>query len=424
MTLLIRGGRVVDPTQSLDRVCNVLLHEGRVAELDYQGEANQTIDASGLIVCPGLLDLHAELCEPGKEENETIVTGGEAALAGGFSSICCMTNTQPPLDTQAGVEYVRHKAARARGCHVFVLGCISKGRQGEELSEIGSLVEAGAVGFSDAPRPISNPNLLRRALEYCRMFEKPILTPPEAVELTQDGIMHEGLVSLRLGLMSMPSEAEDMMAARDIRLAESTGGHLHLINISTEGSVELLRRAKSRGAPISASVCAYNFSMTDELLNTFDSNAKVRPPLRSEEHVEACIEGLRDGSIDAIASGHAPRALEKKMRVLDRAPFGMSMLESVLSLSLMNLVEPGRLTLSELVEKLSCAPARILRLDDRGTLRPGAQGDVTVFDPNESWVVAPQNWRSRSCNTPLLGRTLRGRARHVCVRGELRYSAR
>ncbi len=211
-TLLIRNGRIVDPSQHLDRVGHVLLRKGRIAELDYQGDADQTIDATGLVVAPGLIDLHAELCEPGKEEDETIVSGGEAALAGGFASICCMPNTDPPLDTQAGIEYVRHKAARARGCHVFVLGCVSKNREGKELSEIGSLVEAGAVGFTDAPRPISNPDLLRRALEYCLMFNKPILTPPEAVELTQDGIMHDGMISLRLGLGGMPSEAEDILA--------------------------------------------------------------------------------------------------------------------------------------------------------------------------------------------------------------------
>ena len=290
------------------------------------------IDAAGKIVAPGLIDMHVQLREPGCEEDETIETGTAAALAGGFTSIACMPETEPPIDTQAGVEFVRQQAARADNCNVFVVACVSKNREGKELAEIGPLVEAGAVAFSDGMRPVHNAELLRRALEYCLMFDKPILNHPEVRELTHGGVMHEGRVSLVLGLAGMPAAAEDVMTSRDIRLAEATGGRLHLLNVSTRRSVDLIRRGKQRRVRSRRGVAAINFTLTDESLRSFDSNYKMNPPLRSHEHVEACIAGLEDGTIDVISSGHAPRAVEKKMRELDLAPFGMVGLETTLAL--------------------------------------------------------------------------------------------
>ena len=305
----------------MDRMTNLLIQGGRIAGFDVPVNGQDiVIDATDKIVAPGLIDMHVELREPGCEEDETIETGTKAALCGGFTSIACTANTDPPIDTQASVEYVRQKAARAANCNVYVIACASKNRAGEELSEIGTLVESGAVAFSDAGRPIHNAELLRRALEYCLMFDKPLLNHPETPELTRGGVMHEGTTSMVLGLAGMPEEAEDVATARDVRLAEATKGRLHLLDISSAGSIDILRRSKSRGVAVTAGICPQHFTLTDELLRKFDPNYKLNPPLRSADHVDACIAGLTDGTIDVIASGHAPRASEKKMRDLDTAP--------------------------------------------------------------------------------------------------------
>ncbi len=419
-TLCIRNGRVIDPSQGLDRVTNLRIEEGRIAAIDVPSATHdRVLDATGKIVAPGLVDLQVELREPGCEEDETIESGTAAALAGGYTAIACSPNTDPPIDTQAGVEYVRQKAARAHNCNVYVVACVSKNREGKELAEIGSLVEAGAVGFSDAGNPIHNAELLRRALEYCLMFDKPILSHPEVRELTLGGIMHEGLTSLVLGLSGMPTAAEDLDIGRDLRLAESTGGRIHLLDISSAGSVELIRRAKARGLQVTASICIPNVVFTDERLRTFDANYKVNPPLRSQEHLDACIAGLADDTIDVIASGHAPRASEKKMRELDQAPFGMINLETTLALVIMKLIEPGHISWPQAIAKLSTNPAKVLGLS-KGTLRIGADADVVVIDPQSNWIVDPQRLRSRSSNSPLLGSQLRGRAQHVIVGGEIK----
>lgn len=417
--LLLTNGRVIDPSQNLDRVTNVLIENGRIAGYDVAVNGYKTLDCSGKIVSPGLIDMHVELREPGGEEDETIATGTRAAIAGGFTSIACLPNTEPPLDTQAGIEFVRHKAERAGHCRVHVIACASKGREGKELSEMGSLSEAEAVAFSDAPRPIANPDLLRRALQYSRMFDKPILNHPETPELSQSGIMHEGKVSMVLGLAGMPAEAEDVMTARDIRLVEATGGKLHMTNISSSGSVEILRRVKARGVRVTAGVCAYHLALTDESLRTFDSAYKVNPPLRPADHVEACIAGLADGALDVIVSGHTPRASEKKLQELDQAPFGMIGLETTLSLVIMKLIDTGRLTWLQALSKLTTNPARILGLD-AGTLKIGAPADITLIDPDHRWTVSPEALKSKSTNTPLLGMILKGRAAGVIVGGEIR----
>ncbi len=420
-SLLIKNGRVIDPSQQLDRVAHLLIEGGRIASCDAPEAAyDQVIDAAGKIITPGLVDMHTELREPGCEEDETIETGTAAALAGGYTSIACIPNTEPPIDTQAGVEFVRQKAARAKHCIVFVLACVSKNREGKELAEIGSLFESGAVGFTDAERPIHNTELMRRALEYCLMFDVPILNHPEVLELSHDGIMHEGTTSMVLGLQGMPADAEDVMTARDLRLAEYTGGRLHLMNISSAGSVELIRRYKARDVSVTAEVSPAHFTLTDEMLRTFDANCKINPPLRSRHHVDACIAGLADGTIDVIASCHAPRASEKKLQELDRAPFGMVHLETTLALVIKHLIEPGHLDWSAAVAKLTINPARALGLS-KGTLQVGADADVTIIDPEVEWTVDASSFKSKSSNTPYHGQQLKGRAVRVLVGGETRY---
>jgi dihydroorotase len=404
----------------MDRVTNVLLDNGLVAAYDVTTNGfDQTINASGKIVSPGFVDIHSELREPGCEEDETIESGTAAALSGGYTSIACIPNTEPPIDSQASVEFVRQKAARAGNCNVFVLACISKGREGKELAEIGSLVGAGAVGFTDADRPVQSAALLRRALEYCLMFDVPILDHPENLELSHEGVMHEGLTSMVLGLTGMPADAEDVMTARDLRLAEYTGGRLHLLNLSTAGSIELLRRFKSRGLRVTAEVCPPHFTLTDEQLRSFDSNCKVNPPLRSKQHVAACIEGLKDGTIDVIASGHAPRASQKKLQELDQAPFGVVGLETTLGLVGTKLIEAGHLDWPQAIAKMTCNPAKVLGLN-KGTLRVGADADLTIIDPHYRWEVRADRFQSRSSNTPFDEWTLTGRAEKVIVGGALK----
>lgn len=399
---------------------NLLIEAGKIAAYDVPPRGDEKIiDATGKIVAPGLVDIHTELREPGCEEDETIETGTAAALAGGYTSIACMPETEPPIDTPAAVEFVRQKAARAKNCNVFVIACISKDREGKELAEIGSLVEAGAVGFSDGSRPVQNAEVLRRALEYCLMFDKPILNHPEVLELARGGVMHEGRTSLVLGLAGLPAEAEDVMTSRDIRLAESTGGRLHLANISTTGSVDIIRRVRQRGVNITCSIAAANFALLDESLREFDANCKLSPPLRSRGHLESCLAGLADGTIDVIASGHTPRASEKKMQDIDLAPFGMVSLETTLSLVITHLIRPGHLDWPAALAKLATNPARTLSLP-KGTLALGADADVIIIDPDAKWTVDPKQFKSKSSNTPLAGKELYGRVERVIVGGEMR----
>ncbi|MCY2995742.1 MAG: dihydroorotase [Planctomycetota bacterium] len=416
--ILLQNGRVIDPSQKLDRVTNLLIENSRIVAYDVMPTGQeQVLDVSGKIVAPGLIDLHVQLQEPGYEEDETIETGTAAAIAGGFASIVCVPSNDPPIDTQASVEFVRQKAARAGNCNVYVAACISRDRAGKELAEIGSLVGAGAVAFTDAPQPLQNSDLLRRAFQYCRMFDKPIFNHPEVLELSCDGVMHEGKVSLVLGLPGLPCEAEDVMTSRDLRLAEATGGRLHLLNVSSANSVELIRRVKARGLHVTVGVCPHHLTLTDECLRSFDSNFKVNPPLRSAEHVEMCIQGLTDGTIDVISSGHAPRASEKKMLELNRAPFGVVGLETSLSVVITKLIATGRLDWMTALEKMTINPARILGIP-KGTLQVGADADITVIDPELAWTVDPSQFRSKSKNTPFAGWQLKGRAVHVFVGGE------
>ncbi len=421
MPILIQNGRVIDPSQGLDRKTTLRIADGRIAAYHAAPEdGDDVIDATGRIVAPGLIDMHVHLREPGREEDETIATGTAAALAGGFTAVACIPNTEPPIDSQGAVEFVRDRAARADHCRVYVVACVSRNREGKELAEIGQLVEAGAVGFTDDGSPVSDPELMRRAFEYCLMFDKPVMNHSEIRELTEHGVMHEGKTSLVLGLGGMPAAAEDVMASRDIALAEATGGRFHLMHVSTAGSVDAVRRAKRRGVRVTTEVTPHHFTLTDECLRTFDSNYKMNPPLRGGRDVEACIEGLADGTIDCIATDHAPHAKEKKMQELDRAPFGIVGLETALGLVVTRLIEPGHLDWPAVIEKMSINPARILGID-KGTLAVGADADVTIIDPNVKWTVDPAGFRSKSSNTPFAGWELTGRAETVIVAGRVKF---
>jgi dihydroorotase len=423
MTLLrIANGRVIDPAQQLDQVTDLWIRGSRIASIGPQAglHAERTLDAAGRIVCPGLIDMHVHLREPGREEDETIATGTAAALAGGITSVACMPNTDPPLDNQAAAEFIHLQAQRAGFANVFPIGCVTKGRHGAELAEIGGLVDGGAVAFTDDDFPVVSAEIMRRALEYCRMFDRPVLTHAEDVELTRNGIMNEGVESMRLGLRGMPAAAEEVSIHRDIELARLTGSRLHVLHVSTAGGVELIRRAKDRGVRVTAEVCPHHFALTDEALRTFDSNYKMNPPLRTAADVAALIAALKDGTLDVIASDHTPQAPEKKVRELDQAPFGVIGLETLLPVCITMLIEPGHLTWPQLIEKLATAPARVLGLE-RGTLRAGALADVAIIDPAAEWTIDAARFRSKSRNTPFQGMRVRGRADVVLVGGAIKF---
>lgn len=423
-SLLIENGRIIDPSQGIDRVGRLLIVDETIAAIDpSDGDLPndcERIDASDKIVAPGLVDLGAELREPGHEEDETIQSGGLAALSGGYTSVLCCSNTSPYIDSPGAVEFVRQKAAKARGVRVYVIGCLSKERAGEQMAELGLLHEAGAVAFSDSPRPVPNDALLKRALEYCRMFDKPIIDRPEVPELAGEGVMHDGQVSLVLGLKGLPTEAEDLAVARDVRLAEATEGRLHVGPVSTMGAVDLIRRVKSRGIQVTASACPQNLCLSDAELRSFDAKYKVHPPLRSGRHVETLRRAVADGTIDAIQSGHMPRSREKKMNDLDLSPFGAATLEITLSTIITYMINEGVLDWMKAIDRLSTAPARIAGIEG-GTLQQGVAADVIVVDPDPSWTVTGSEFRSRCISSPLEGHTLHGKVVKTIVDGEVRF---
>ncbi len=421
-TIQIAGGRIIDPSRDSDEIGDLWISRGHVLPTgaSYE-EAEIVIDARGLIVCPGLIDVHVHLREPGNEEDETIATGAAAALAGGVTSVACMPNTNPPIDSQAAAEFVVLQGQRARQANVYPVGAVSKGRKGEELATLGQLVAGGAVAFTDDGAPVASAALMRRALEYSKMFDRVIMQHCQVPELTVGGVLNEGFESMRLGLAGMPDAAEDIMVARDIRLAEITRGRLHIQHISTARSVELVREGKRRGVKVTAEACPHHFTLTDERLRTFDSNYKMNPPLRTWSDVEAVVGGLSDGTIEILATDHAPHAPEKKMRELDLAPFGVIGLETLVPIVATHLVDPGHLSWPEAIRKLTINPARLLGIP-KGTLKPGADADVTLIDPTARWTIDPSQFRSRSRNCPFAGWEVRGRAHTVIVCGEVRYT--
>ena len=420
-TTLIRGGRIVDPSQGIDRVGNLLIRDSRVASIDSNTTvADHLIDATGLIVCPGLIDIQVALREPGNAEDETTATGTAAALAGGFTSIACLPDTSPAIDNRAAAEFVFLLADRARNCNVFPLGAVTKGNNGEELAEIGQLVEGGAVAFSDGKGPIVNAEIMWRALEYTRMFGCAVFNTPCVPELAKTGVMHEGYYSTLLGLPAIPAAAESIMVSRDIALAARTNGRLHLSCISTTVSIELIRRARSKGVQVTCNVTPHHLALTDAALQSYESNYKVDPPLRSQEHVNSMIEGLKDGTITIISSDHQPWAEEKKDREIDLVPSGIVGLETLLPLLIETLITPGHLTWPQLIEKLTTGPAQVLGIQ-KGTLQIGADADVTLINPNVEWTIDVSEFRSKSRNTPFDGRRVKGRAEKVLISGELRY---
>ena len=426
-TLLLRGGRVIDPAHKLDAVADVLIHDGRIAEFgEVRSAADDTIDCARKIVCPGLIDLHVGVRDPGYEEDETTATATAAALFGGFTSIAALPDTRPVVDNRAAAEYVILQAARAGNCRVYPLGAVTRDNGGQELADLGQLADGGAVAFTDAKKPLQSAEILRRALEYARMFERPIFTHPQDATLTAGGVMHEGYYSTLLGLRGMPAAAEDIMVGRDIALAELTGGRVHLMCVSTKNAVDAVRRAKAQkvsGTLVTSDVAVHNLVLTDKELESYDAHFKVDPPLRSDDHVQSLIAGLRDGTIDAISSDHQPSAAEKTSRELDVVPFGIVGLETLLPLCIRALVEPGHLTWPQLIACLTCGPARVLNLKDRGTLTPGVEADVTVIDPDVRWTIDPLKFRSKSRNTPFAQWPVRGRAELVLIGGDVRYRA-
>ncbi len=420
-TLLIRGGRIIDPSQQVDRTGDLLLEGKRIVGIDVScPNPDEVIDARGLIVSPGLIDMHVSLREPGNEEDETIATGTAAALAGGFTSVACMSDTQPVVDNRSEAEFIMIQGERAGNAHVYPLGAVTKNNAGQELAEMGQLVEAGVLAFSDGRTPVANAEIMRRALQYASMWDRPIFNRPQVPELVQNGVMHDGFVSTRLGLRGMPAAAEEIMVGRDIALCELTGGRVHLMCISTERSIDLIRRARERGLRISTEVTPHQFLLTDEVMGTFDSQYKVDPPLRTAKDLSACIQGLKDGTIEVICSDHQPHSPEKKQRELDLVPFGIVGLETLLPLCITGLIEPGHLTWSEFLAKVTIGPARVLNLK-KGTLQAGADADVTLINPDVSWTVDPNLFLSKSRNTPFGGRSVRGRAQTVIVNGQVRY---
>jgi dihydroorotase len=407
--ILLRGARVIDPSRGTDGVADVYVVDGRIEAIGRNiapGDGAEVIEVTGKVIAPGLIDLHVHLREPGQEDLETVATGAMAAAAGGFTAVCAMPNTDPVTDNQAAVGFIVRQATRAARARVYPIGAITLGQKGLQLAEFGEMVGAGAVAVSDDGKPVVSSHMMRTALEYAQAFGIPVADHCEDPTLSH-GSMHEGLVSTRLGLKGIPSAAEEIMVARDIILAELTGGHVHLCHMSTRGSVELIRRAKDRGLPVTAEATPHHFSLTHERVEGYDTHAKMNPPLREEADREAIRQALRDGTIDVVASDHAPHHYDAKEREFDDAPNGIIGLETALSLGLRELVRPGLLTLPELIDRMSTRAARIFHLPG-GTLASGAPADLVVFDPEASWVVEPARLHSRSRNTPFAGETLPG----------------
>ncbi|MEE9520638.1 MAG: dihydroorotase [Dehalococcoidales bacterium] len=426
-SLLIQGGYILDPSQGIDEIGSVLISKGKVAWLG-KGETTPPqsdyaiLTAQGMIVCPGFIDLHCHLRQPGFEEKETIATGSRAAARGGFTTICCMPNTRPPLDNRFTISYVNSLALSQGTARVLPIGCISKERKGEELAPMPEMVSCGVIAFSDDGSPVMNTDLMRRALEHTRKLGLPLIDHCEDTVLSDGGLINEGVISSQLGLKGIPAAAEEIMVSRDLSLARLTGARLHIAHVSTTFSVDLIRRAKDKGAKVTAEVTPHHLTLTEEEVIGYNTNAKVNPPLRTKQDIQALIQGLKENVIDAIATDHAPHTEADKLAVFAQAPFGISGLETALG-SLMSLVHNGQLTLTTLISKLTCEPAKIIgsKYGKLGSLEVKAPADVTIFDPDMDWVVDTKDFASKGKNTPLAGSTLKGKVMATISQGKLVY---
>ncbi|MFC1479999.1 dihydroorotase [Candidatus Omnitrophota bacterium] len=420
MRILIKNGRIIDPLQNIDKKGDVLIEKGKVVQVGGTIKAKdvETINAAGKIVAPGFVDMHAHLREPGREEVETIETGLRAAVCGGFTTVCAMPNTDPPCDGQAHVRFLLDRAQEVKLAKILPVGTITKGREGKQIAEMGELKEAGCLALSDDGSSVEDAALLRRALEYASMVDLLVISHCEDKALAGDGVMNEGYWSTVLGLKPIPAEAESTIVERDIRLAELAGARIHIAHVSTAESVEIIRSAKKRGVKVTAEVTPHHFTLTDEDVKTFDTCMKVNPPLRSAEDVKALRKALADGTIDVIATDHAPHLENEKEKEFDYAPFGMIGLETALSLSVMKLVGEGGLDWPKLIRKLSTNPSQVLKYD-RGTLKKDAVADIVVIDPEREWTYSRENIKSRSSNSPFIGWKMKAQVTDVICGGRV-----
>ena len=425
MKLLIANGHLIDPAAQENTGMSVLIEDGKVTAWIKPGEAVpegcEVFDATGKLVAPGFIDMHVHLREPGQEHKETIASGCAAAVAGGWTSVCPMPNTNPVNDNAAITRYMIEQAERAGLANVFPIGAITKSSDGSELAEMGEMKAAGAVAVSDDGRPVPNAGMMRRAMQYARDFDLPVIDHCEDKSLSSGGVMHEGRVSLLLGLKGMPALAEDIDAIRDIILARDTGAHIHIAHVSTKGAVEAVRRAKGEGVNVTCEVTPHHFTLTDKAVEGYDTNTKMAPPLRSQEHLEAVIEGIKDGTIDAIATDHAPHHADEKALEYDRAPMGITGLETGVGLAFNQLVHTGIIGLVRLVELCSASPARIFKLQGRGTLVLGSYADITIIDPDLKWRYTNAGSLSKSRNSPFDGWEFTGAAVTTIVGGRIVY---
>ncbi|HDJ24259.1 MAG TPA: dihydroorotase [Candidatus Aminicenantes bacterium] len=427
MMLLIKNGRVIDPAAGIDETLDILIKDGQIAEIKAKitidSAKTKVIDASRLIVTPGLIDMHVHLREPGFEYKETIASGARAAARGGFTTIACMPNTNPVNDNRGVTEFIMGQAKKANQVNVLPIAAISRGSQGKELTDMADLKEAGAIAFSDDGQPVSSSLLFRRALEYSKMLSTLIIDHCEDLELAANGVMHEGQWSVKLGLKGIPSTAEEIMVARDILLARLTGSRVHLAHISCRGSLELIRWAKENNLPVTAEVTPHHLLLTDQMIADYDPNLKVNPPLRSKEDRQALVQALQDGTIDVIATDHAPHAPDEKDTEFDAAPFGIIGLESALPVLLDRLVQKKIITFSRLIELLSTNPARILGLKNKGHLRVGADADLTLIQPQKKQTIDINFFASKSKNCPFNGWVVKGMAIMTIVGGRIIFNA-
>ncbi|HEY8712707.1 MAG TPA: dihydroorotase [Thermoanaerobaculia bacterium] len=423
MNLLIANGRVIDPSQDLDAKVDVLIENGSIARVDKKIKANvETIDATDLVVTPGFIDLHTHLREPGQEHKETIATGTLAAVAGGYTAVCAMANTMPPNDERAVTEMVLAESARNGACRVYPIGAVSRGLKGEALAELAELRAAGCVAVSDDGKPVYNAQLMRRALEYSSMLGMPVIAHEEDANLNEGGVMHEGYYSTLLGLYGIPAASEETLTARDVILARMTGGHVHIAHLSTSGAIDVVRAARKSGVNVTCEVTPHHIALTDEAVQSFSTNLKMNPPLRSAAHRDALLDAIADGTVDAIATDHAPHHFDEKNVEFDLAPFGVIGLETAFAICHERLVRAKVIGLPRLIDLLSAGPARVFNLPG-GTLAKGSLGDVTLLDADARYQIT-NTFRSKAANSPFIGETVHGRVVATIVGGVMRYDTR